>query len=423
MRTQFSKFVLAAVFGLAMAFTFSCDNGGSSDGGTSSPGTEASSSSNGTGGNQSSSSSSSGDIFVGDKGTFKDSRDGQDYNWVRISTQIWMAENLNYAPEQIGPTRGVKCYDDKEANCEKYGRLYDWFDALEVCPIGWHLPTISEWNTLLSYVGSDSGKKLKSTSDDWRDGSGTDDYGFGALPGGYLNNEFSDINISGLWWTSTENNISTNYSRYAEMKKGDEVSTPLLSGGGTNKLQQYSIRCVLGSSSSSAITYGELVDERDGQKYRTVKISTQKWMAQNLNYSGDGECYNSSSCEKYGRLYDWETAKTVCPNGWHLPTLSEWNSLLSYVASWIGKNLKAKSSDWGDGYGIDKYGFSALPGGKIGTEPSDIYNVGYWWTATENNTNYSRYVVMNKGDEVSTPAISGGGTNKLDLFSVRCVEN
>jgi len=112
-------------------------------------------------------------------GTFVDSRDGKTYKTVKIGTQTWMAENLNYSAS------GSKYYKNYAENSDIYGRLYNWSQALEACPVGWHLPSDAEWKVLVKYVGKKAGKKLKSTSG-WKggwikNGNGTDEYGFSAL--------------------------------------------------------------------------------------------------------------------------------------------------------------------------------------------------------------------------------------------------
>lgn len=79
---------------------------------------------------------------------------------------------------------------------------------------------------------------------------------------------------------------------------------------------------------------GTFTDSRDGQTYKTVKIGTQTWLAQNLNYKiKESYCYNFDSCEcaKYGRFYNHHIQDSICPKGWHIPSITEWEILLNYL--------------------------------------------------------------------------------------------
>jgi len=150
-------------------------------------------------------------------------------------------------------------------------------------------------------------------------------------------------------------------------------------------------------------------------------------MAQNLNYNASGsKCYGNSeaNCTKYGRLYNWTTAKSACPSGWHLSNDTEWMVLVSCLgtvncSSKNATELKAKNG-WNDfGNGTDDYGFSALPGGVVGMDGDfrNVGNAGYWWTSSEYDSNsaYSRFML---GDDEE---VIRSYDNKGMLQSVRCV--
>jgi len=186
-------------------------------------------------------------------------------------------------------------------------------------------------------------------------------------------------------------------------------------------------------------TIGTFTDSRNGKTYKTTKIGTQTWIAQNLNYDTKGsKCYNNNpeNCQKYGRLYNWSAAIKACPSGWHLPSNKEWEILYRYAdgtsnnnspykSETAAKYLKAKSG-WNyyegiSGNGTDNYEFTALPGG-IGNSNgsfSSIGNYGNWWSSSEsdNSRAYNRfksYKHNNAGWETEV---------KSKLFSVRCVQN
>lgn len=179
------------------------------------------------------------------------------------------------------------------------------------------------------------------------------------------------------------------------------------------------------SSVGSEFVDGILTDLRDGQKYKTVKIGWQTWMAQNLNYESENSyCYDddSSNCNKYGRLYTWAAAvgkledecgygytcslpgeehiQGVCPSGWHLPNKDEWDYLFTAVGgkSTAGKALKSDSRlGWivSGSQGTDSSGFSALPAGSRHDDEDyrDESQGAHFWSSTE-NTRYLAYSMV-----------------------------
>jgi len=174
---------------------------------------------------------------------------------------------------------------------------------------------------------------------------------------------------------------------------------------------------------SSIKSYGKLIDSRDSKTYKTVEIGTQTWMAENLNYAANNSVYYENKENIYGRLYYWTTALSVCPDGWHLPNDAEWDLLMTAVgdSSTAGTKLKAKNGWSNNGNGTDNYGFSALPGGRGGSDGyfRDVGNYGYWWSSSEYWQNYANLRYMDYASE----GVHYGIYNMNGLQNVRCVKD
>jgi len=422
----------------------------------------------GTSAGMTSSSSSQDTTYNAEKNTLTDTRDGQVYRTVKIGDQVWMAENLNFEIDSSF------CYNDSAEYCAKYGRLYVWTAAMDACPSGWHLPDLAEWKTLFAAVGGDSvaGAKLKSTSGWNSNGNGTDDFGFTVLPaGGRSSKDF--VGEAAAFWTSEW------YDEYDDYAYGIRLYTDtIVRKFNSRKYIGSSVRCLKGespvavSSSSNGVSsssgvyegwswdvpkeahlnpdikYDSMVDPRDKQVYKVVKIDvpdanySQVWMAENLNYAdsaktpslkGGNWCYNNDekNCKVSGRYYSWAAAidsvalandskeplvcgygkkcgldravQGICPDGWHLPSIYEWG-LLSVAlggASVSGKPLKALTgwnySSTGYNNGTDLYGFAALPTGRriSATSWEKVGSDVYYWSATEQESYYGRYFNIN----------------------------
>ena len=129
-----------------------------------------------------------------------------------IGNLRWMTKNVNI------PANGSLCYGQKASNCKKYGRLYDFKSASEICSDGWRLPTDAEWTSLIEALGANAGLKLKSktgwAADDENSGNGTDSVHFHARPSGIVyENNFMYLGHHAYFWTATERDSSTAYYR------------------------------------------------------------------------------------------------------------------------------------------------------------------------------------------------------------------
>jgi uncharacterized protein (TIGR02145 family) len=176
--------------------------------------------------------------------------------------------------------------------------------------------------------------------------------------------------------------------------------------------------------------FGKFTDSRDGKTYKTVEIGNQTWMAENLAYKATGGCWAYDNSESnvaiYGYLYDWETAKNACPQGWHLPSDSEWTILTNYLGgeSVAGGKLK----DVGKSYwkspntgASNETGFTALPGGFRSNNGTFSYirGGGLWWSSSE-------YSALNAW--YSYVGVDNSNLNRFTFgkdygFSVRCVKD
>nr|AGS52888.1 SclB protein [uncultured bacterium contig00016] len=188
-----------------------------------------------------------------------DGRDYKTYKYVTIGTQVWMAENLNYAAGGIGV-----CFDNDSSNCTLYGRVYDWATAMDIntdynstywngsganhqgiCPGGWHISSDVDWIALVNAVESvhgsgTAGIHLKAASGWNSGGNGLDTYGFAALPGGFGNPGVSLLNDGnvGYWWITTEGSASK--ALYRSMG----FTTETVGLGSYDKPMLFSVRCV-----------------------------------------------------------------------------------------------------------------------------------------------------------------------------------
>ncbi len=208
---------------------------------------------------------------------------------------------------------------------------------------------------------------------------------------------------------------------------------------------------------------GMVCDMRDGKMYRTVKIGSQLWLAQNLNHRTEGSwCYNNrtETCETIGRLYNWAAAmdlpheyldknagqlvtgkhRGVCMEGWHIPSEAEMKTLVAYVENHnaelegevesVGTSLKSEKGwancevgEEGCVAPTDRYGFGALPAGRRHADGSfnDVgYDSGFWISAESSNGIHAPYWDL----YYSSDKFWGSYSNRKKVaYSVRCIKD
>ena len=403
----------------------------------------------------------------------EDSRDGKKYKVLKFGKRRWMVENLAFDYQYPGvETRNAKEPD----SVEFYGRTYLWSEAMDssaifsttgkncgygkpkcrpcgargICPSGWHVPSLAEWFELLE---NDDEDKLNL---------------FAVYRNSYR-----------YFWVTNE--FSSDESYLIAPKGGQKYELIY----NRKSISTY-VRCVeddaAGNDAMCKIdwpkddvnkgsTYdaetGILTDERDGNKYRVTEIGDQVWMAQNLRYAylqptyqldSSSFCHGhvESNCKSYGRYYLWSAAmdsagifskdgegcgynwkncspkqytRGVCPEGWHIPSAEEWNTLIEFVGGSLfgGRDLKSKGGWSGKRTSTDKYGFSALPVRDYKTDPegrsasfaSYGYQANFVSSTVHEDKKYSYEMTMFYTDDV----VEVDRSLNSNAISVRCLKN
>ena len=244
--------------------------------------------------------------------TMIDPRDKQVYKIVKIKvkehdySQVWMAENLNYADSVKTPSLKGRnwCYNNEEKNCKVGGRYYSWAAAIDsvalandskdplncgfgrtcginrgvqgICPDGWHLPTIHEWGLLSVALGNAevSGDSLKALTG-WNyagtaDNNGQDAYGFSALPTGRRTSPttWEKVGSDVYYWSSNES--GENLARYSNI---NNIYTKFYLYQNLKTYGQ-SVRCIKGDASTAAIKSSSSVVEAKSSSSSAVKSSS-----------------------------------------------------------------------------------------------------------------------------------------------------
>ena len=408
-----------------------------------------------------------------DYGTMTDPRDGKTYRTVDIEGTIWMAENLNYTGHEVGKSY---CFKGDEDICKLYGRFYSRDAAMNsskceygascllgndpiqgICPDGWHIPTYSETQTLVTLAGKKAQPLMSTigwgTEDSLYINPGIDTYGLSFVGTGQYDTKdgYNDIGEFTFMWVYYQ---SSDMYYLLIRGKDNEAFINDFDGYESN----FSVRCVKGdgvvpvsssSVSSSSVSsssrtkqagaeplleaadeqfnpdieYGTMTDSRDGKTYKTVKVGSATWMAENLNYAGNeigvSTCFNDDDrfCELYGHFYSRSAAMNssscayksscdlgtgyiqgICPDGWHIPTNKEAQDLVNLASGHALPLMSAKGWKTGITPGTDTYGLSFVGTGCYCSDDGfhSLGEYGRLWIYYASSTQY--YIVI-RGSE------------------------
>jgi uncharacterized protein (TIGR02145 family) len=209
----------------------------------------------------------------------------------------------------------------------------------------------------------------------------------------------------------------------------------------------------------TSTTATDTVTDVEGNIYKTVKIGSQWWMAENLRTTkyrngdpipnvSDNAAWAALSTPAYcwyqnnkagygavyGALYNWYAVdaesngnRNICPTGWHVPSEAEWTTLTTYLGGLSvagGKMKETGTSHWSapNTGATNASGFTALPGGYRGYTSGDFGNIGsfgHWWSSTQADAALAwgegLFTLDNPADHSTSVKKNG--------FSIRCVKD
>jgi uncharacterized protein (TIGR02145 family) len=225
-----------------------------------------------------------------------------------------------------------------------------------------------------------------------------------------------DFESDGIWDTEFVKEKTANHKYSASGSY--HIKMEVIDTGGLTEVYSLSVTVSNGTNET-----GLILDTKNNISYGTVKIGTQWWMAENLNESGGKYCYGSQSanCTVYGGLYTWtsamngstsEKAKGLCPTGWHIPSITEWQTLFDYYGTDLAKKRLEVAGD---------SDFRMYMAGQrsIGGRSELLNTVANFWTSTKSSGENAWAFSFQTSQD---------GYFKLNLgvtygFSVRCIKD